>query len=279
MKKNNVISNILGAFNSLVKIIHRRKKFILFVLAHIIVIGLLKQLYDYYTRHHADRNEGFGDLFSNWYQNIGADTDDSGAVKKCRGYCDEKAEYDPPVLYPDFISAEEARYIMTSASPSFSESKVVSGSDTTVRKSQTAWLDKNDPIIAGVIERVCNLTNIPFENAEQLQVVKYEPNGYYNEHHDACCDDRQECIDFEKNGGQRKITMVLYLTDDFAGGATRFPKLNKEYKPAKFSGLMFYPLEKHGNKCHPYALHAGMPVTFGQKYIANVWLRERAYQI
>jgi prolyl 4-hydroxylase len=41
--------------------------------------------------------------------------------------------------------------------------------------------------------------------------------------------------------------------------------------------LLFHPLEKKGGKCHPYALHAGMPVTSGEKYIANIWLREKPY--
>ena len=105
-------------------------------------------------------------------------------------------------------------------------------------------------------------------------MVKYEPNGYYNEHHDSCCDNNDKCKEFTKDGN-RILTMVIYLNDDFEGGATRFPKIDKNFKPKKYSGILFYPMNKNGDKCHTNSLHAGMPVTKGQKYIANVWIREK----
>ena len=71
--------------------------------------------------------------------------------------------------------------------------------------------------------------------------------------------------------------MVIYLTDGFTDGGTFFPKLKKIYKPNKCGGLLFHPLSTNTSKCHPKALHAGMPVTSGIKYIANVWLREKKF--
>ena len=121
---------------------------------------------------------------------------------------------------------------------------------------------------------------MPFENAEDLQVVKYRPSGFYNEHHDSCCEKVKGCEEFVKRGGQRIVTMIIYLNDtnSFEGGATKFPILNKEIKPSKSSGILFYPMEKGGNKCHPKALHAGTSVINGEKYIANVWLRESTFE-
>ena len=43
--------------------------------------------------------------------------------------------------------------------------------------------------------------------------------------------------------------------------------------------VLFYSLEKNGNKCHPLSIHSGTPVISGQKYIANIWLRESAYNV
>jgi prolyl 4-hydroxylase len=201
----------------------------------------------------------------------------------CRGYCAETDPYILPEIYSNFITPNQAHYILEMAKPDFAESKIMSGSDTSIRKSQTAWLPKTDPVVGSIIQRVCGITGVPFDRAEKMQVVKYQPNGYYNEHHDACCDDRPECIEFQRIGGQRVVTMVIYLTDQYEGGATRFINLKKDYKLPKYSGLLFYPLEKNGEngkkKGHPLALHAGMPVLSGEKYIANVWLREEEYNL
>lgn len=204
-----------------------------------------------------------------------------GSTLVYRGYCAETDPYDLPQVHSNFITPNQAQYILDLAKNDFAESKIMSGSDTNIRKSQTAWLDKHDPVIGSIIERVCQMTGIPFENAEKMQVVKYQPNGYYNEHHDSCCENNPECIEFERIGGQRIVTMIMYLTDQYEGGATRFVKLERDYKLPKYSGLLFYPLQRDGEhgkkKGHPLALHAGMPVISGEKYIANVWLREHKY--
>jgi len=198
---------------------------------------------------------------------------------KGRGYSNINADYIHPVLYPDFITPSENNHILSVATPRFAESQLVSRNMDSVRKSETAWLSRDDPIISKIIRRVCDLTNLPFDNAEKMQVVKYDPNGYYNPHYDASCDDCPESVEFEKNGGQRVITMLLYLNDNYEGGETDFPNLHAKYKPAKNTGLLFYSLEKEGNLCHPLSLHAGTPVLSGNKYIANVWLRETAYDV
>ena len=198
---------------------------------------------------------------------------------KGRGYSSIDSEYIYPVLHPDFVTPDENDYILKNAGPMFRESLLVSGSLENVRQSKTAWLSRDDPVVANIIHRVCSLTNLPFENAEKMQVVEYEPNGYYRPHYDASCDDKEECVEFEKNGGQRIVTMLIYLNDQYEGGATHFPKLNTSYKPPKNTALLFYSLEKNGGKCHPLSLHAGTPVISGKKYIANIWLREHAYDV
>ena len=197
---------------------------------------------------------------------------------KGRGYCSIQKPYRKPTVHKQFISNDECAYLRECAEPLFKESKLVSGHMKNVRKSETAWLSKKDPVVAQVISRVCALCDVPFSHAEKMQVVKYGVGDYYHEHFDASCDDREECVEFEKNGGQRVVTMILYLNDDFEGGHTVFPKLRQDVAPVKNNGLLFYSLEEGGAKqCHPLSLHAGKPVKKGTKYIANVWLRERPY--
>jgi prolyl 4-hydroxylase len=187
--------------------------------------------------------------------------------------------YDEPYIINNIITEDEAKYIIYNASSKFDESTILGQVvDHDIRKSKTAWLHKNDDtVILTIMLRIANIVNLPLENAESLQVVRYEPNGYYKEHHDSCCDNTEICNDFIKRGGQRIKTVLIYLNDDFEEGSTYFPLLGKKYKPPKYSAIIFNPLAKNSNKCHPYALHAGLPVKSGVKYIANLWFRESKF--
>jgi prolyl 4-hydroxylase len=196
-------------------------------------------------------------------------------VKIRHGFARADDDYEMPVVHKNLVTPEEASYIIAKAKKSFTESSVVGGFDVSIRKSKTAWLDKDDPTVLSVIKRLTE--GHPVENTESLQVVEYQPGGYYNEHHDSCCEKDEKCDEFVKRGGQRVLTVLVYLNDDFTGGSTRFPNLNRDFKPPKFGGLVFRPLEKGGNRCHPLALHKGTPVESGTKYICNVWVRERKF--
>jgi prolyl 4-hydroxylase len=194
-------------------------------------------------------------------------------------YASMSDPYDEPYIINNIITKEEAKYIIDNASIKFNDSTIAGQIlDTSIRKSKTAWLYKEtDPIIFTIITRIANIVKLPLENTEALQVVKYQPNGYYKEHHDSCCDNNDTCNDFIKRGGQRIKTVLIYLNDDFTEGATYFPVLNKKYKPPKYSAIIFNPLAVNCNKCHPKALHAGLPVASGVKYVANLWFREREF--
>jgi prolyl 4-hydroxylase len=189
-----------------------------------------------------------------------------------------EAPYTRPIVYQNVVSPLEAGYILTMSAKDFVESDTVGGRNIDIRKSQTAWIKKDDPVVSKIIQRVCDIIDYPIENAEDLQVVKYEPGGFYKDHHDSCCDDNDFCRTFSEKSGQRVLTMLIYLNDNFTGGSTTFKNLDLDVKPEKFGGVLFRPLEDGGgNRCHPLALHRGNPIESGVKYICNVWIREKAF--
>lgn len=194
------------------------------------------------------------------------------------GFADISESYTQPVIYDNLVTPEEAEYIINTAKDSFKESKIIGGFDESIRKSKTSWLYRNDPVINNIITRICNLTGSSIKNTEPLQVVQYEPGGFYNDHHDSCCDNNDKCKEFVQNGGQRVLTVLIYLNDDFTGGSTRFSTIGRDYKPAKYGGLVFRPLADNSNKCHPLGLHKGTPVESGVKYVCNLWIRESEYK-
>lgn len=186
--------------------------------------------------------------------------------------------YEDPYIINNIINEQEASHIINKSSLKLNDSRILGETlDTKIRKSKSTWLYKDDPVVMKIMIKIANIVKLPLENAEALQVVKYDPSGYYNEHHDSCCDDHQLCAEFIKRGGQRIKTILIYLNDEFTEGATNFPVLNKKFKPPKYSAVIFNPLATNSNKCHPKALHAGLPVKSGTKYVANLWFREQVF--
>jgi prolyl 4-hydroxylase len=193
-----------------------------------------------------------------------------------RGYCDATAQWDAPVSIDQILTPEECRYIIQKAQNTF-EASVIAGNDkpTDHRRSETAWVSADDPVAQKVLLRACELTGKTLEYCEDLQVVRYRPGMYYREHHDACCDNDPGCRKFDTEGGQRVGTLIVYLNSEFKDGETHFPNLNLKFRPDPGCGLFWRPLSSC-NRCHPKALHAGLPITDGTKYICNAWVRERS---
>ena len=91
-------------------------------------------------------------------------------------------------------------------------------------------------------------------NREAIQVLEYVKNQKYTWHTDASpMPDSKEY--------HRKISVILYLSDDFEGGTTKF--VHQDYKPPIGHALIF-----PSNWCFP---HCGTQVTSGKKRVAVTW--------
>lgn len=193
------------------------------------------------------------------------------------GYAQMKDPYDRPFILKDFMTRDHCQQIINYSRPKLLDSEVIGGKHKNIRNSQQCWIPKNHPLSKTLFDKVSRMFNIPFENGEDLQVVRYEPGQFYNEHHDSCCDSNDKCRAFVKHGGQRVITVLIYLNSEFSDGMTYFKNLDLKVKPDPGSAIVFFPLAKGTTKCHPLALHAGMPVTSGEKWVANLWFRQGAF--
>jgi len=91
-------------------------------------------------------------------------------------------------------------------------------------------------------------------NREGMQVLEYYENQEYKFHHDTANDP-------SLNEYHRKISVVLYLNDEFDGGGTEFA--HQTYKPSPGYGL-FFP----SNWCFP---HSGQKVLSGKKRVIVTW--------
>jgi prolyl 4-hydroxylase len=198
-----------------------------------------------------------------------------------RGFADAESPWEPPQILNDILTPDECKYIIEKATPDFSRSAVVgTGVPDSSRTSETAWISKDDPVARKIFAKALELTGKTIAECEDLQVVRYEPGTFYRAHHDACCDGSQACIDFEKDGGQRIGTLLVYLNSEFTDGETHFPDWNggTKLRADPGSAIFFRPLGTDEPKCHPNALHAGLPISSGVKYVCNAWIRENKFR-
>jgi prolyl 4-hydroxylase len=196
-----------------------------------------------------------------------------------RGFTDKTNPWEPPVIIDSVLTKEDCKYIIEKANSMFTRSTVVGveGADES-RTSETAWIPKDDPVAQKVFNKACELTGKHIGCCEDLQVVRYKPGTYYRAHHDSCCDDSEACKNFETQGGQRIGTLLVYLNDEFTDGETHFPDHGDvKMKAPPGSAIFFRPLANDEPKCHPKALHAGLPISTGTKYVCNAWVREGVF--
>ena len=196
-----------------------------------------------------------------------------------RGFTSASDPWEPPVVVDSVLSKDDCRYIIEKANSLFKPSGVVGveGQDPS-RTSETAWISKDDPVAKKVFAKACEMTGKEMSCCEDLQVVRYKPGTYYKAHHDSCCDGSDACQEFETKGGQRVGTLLVYLNDEFTDGETHFPAHGDvKMKAPPGSAIFFRPLANDTPKCHPKALHAGLPISSGTKYVCNAWVREGTF--
>ena len=110
---------------------------------------------------------------------------------------------------------------------------------------------------------------------EFLSLLRYMPGQEYRPHHDYLDEDAND-YSMVKTCGQRRATLLTYLNEDYDGGETEFPELGIKYRGTTGDSLYFENTDENGRPI-PNSLHAGLPVTSGEKWLATVWIREKPF--
>lgn len=181
----------------------------------------------------------------------------------------------------DILTHEECDELIAQATAKgMSDSAVLSyGTDSITemddshRKSKNAWFaDNSGPIFQKIADFTQVSTMLPIENQEMLQISSYEKDGKFNAHFDACVyEDKAYCDKINNNAGQRKMTLLIYLNDNFEGGETEFVNLNFSMKPKKGNGILFENTDEQQN-IYEESKHQGNTVKNGEKWIATKWV-------
>jgi len=103
--------------------------------------------------------------------------------------------------------------------------------------------------------------------SENYQVMNYGIGGFISPHMDSTNDHWDTMI-----GGGRFMTTMLYLSDVEAGGRTVFPHVNVGVSPVA-GNLLFWNIRENAGTMDIRMIHLGCPVLYGNKWIANKWVR------
>lgn len=180
------------------------------------------------------------------------------------------------------LSPQECDELMTMARPRLKPSTTVdptTGFDmvSTNRTSEGMFfrLEEN-PFIARLDRRISALMQLPVENGEGLQVLRYPEGARSAPHFDFLMPTNAANQASIARSGQRVSTLVIYLNDVKRGGETVFPEIGFGVTPRRGNAVYFEYCDAR-NQLDGRSLHAGSEVTAGEKWVVTKWMRQKKF--
>ncbi|MDI1296108.1 MAG: 2OG-Fe(II) oxygenase [bacterium] len=148
--------------------------------------------------------------------------------------------------------------------------------DGAFRTSETCDLDHSDPFVAPIDAKLNHFTGIDPAHGEPIQGQRYAIGQEFKPHTDYFDPKGADFAKYCAVAGNRTWTLMIYLNEPDAGGATRFPKIGKTVQP-ETGKLLAWNNRIAPDAYNPASLHHGMKVRAGVKYVITKWYRERPW--
>ena len=196
--------------------------------------------------------------------------------------------------YNNFIDHKTCRNIINYSKFKLADSMLVCADgndclDNNYRTSKNTFIGDNDSkSVKSITIKIEKILGIDRSHFEQLQVVHYEPGKQYKEHWDACVSEFiKDCDRNVKQSGQRYATFIIYLNDNYGEGQTCFARINGNKNgycsdkdslkivPKIGKGVLFFNLNADGISAKNESMHAGLPPSYGEKWMCNKWIRTK----
>jgi prolyl 4-hydroxylase len=137
---------------------------------------------------------------------------------------------------------------------------------------------QTDDVVSAIERRLVELTQIPRENGEPIQILFYDKGGEYRPHYDSFDPETYGGAEhIKRGGGQRVASVIMYLNTPYEGGETIFPLADLSVVPEKGKAVLFYNCLPSG-EIDLMSLHGGAPVIEGEKWIATRWLHSGKFE-
>jgi hypothetical protein len=182
-------------------------------------------------------------------------------------------------LYNNFLSDVECALLIWMSNDRLKRSQVVDNQsggeyvDPNRSSHGTYFTVQENAVVANIERRISEITGYPVENGEGIQILRYEEGQEYRPHFDYF-DPNSPAISNQLTNN-RVCTFLMYLNTPEEGGETVFPDAGLSVRAKQGSALQFsYKTPTPDTK----TLHAGSPVTKGEKWVATKWIRRKEYK-
>jgi prolyl 4-hydroxylase len=177
----------------------------------------------------------------------------------------------------NFLSGEECQSIIETATSQLEKSTLLGTQRSGYRTSSSTWLYRNDlPDVVDKIESLVDqITDLPRNHQEALQIVRYGVGEEYKSHEDFWHPNTDYYDEQMARGGQRAWSIMIYLNTVSRGGHTRFSRVDIDIDTEP--GKVLAWKNTIDGELNFDSSHAGMPVEEGEKWVAIKWVREERF--
>jgi len=152
-----------------------------------------------------------------------------------------------------------------------------SNGDASYRTSETGDLSSSEPAVVETEALIATFTGLDPAHGEPLQGQRYAVGQEFKGHTDYFEPTGADFHRFCSVAGNRTWTVMIYLNEPEAGGATRFKAVDKIVQP-ETGKLLAWNNRRPDGSLNPATLHQGMKVRAGVKYVITKWFREREWR-
>ena len=132
--------------------------------------------------------------------------------------------------------------------------------------------ERMDTVTGFVRARIAALADVSVTALEPTQILHYEVGQQFGAHVDFLDINTPALAANVRQHGQRAMTVLVYLNDDYLGGDTAFLDLGSSYKGRKGDALVFWNITETGEPDWR-TRHVGTAPTQGVKWLLSQWIR------
>lgn len=177
----------------------------------------------------------------------------------------------------DFLSADECAAVMALIDVNRRPSTLANyNGDAGFRTSETCDLDANEPIVQEIERKIVAFSKLDPAYGEPIQGQRYAVGQEFKAHTDYFEPQSEDYEKYTSVAGQRTWTVMIYLNEPDAGGATRFKAIDKLVQP-ETGKLLAWNNRRPDGRPNPSTIHHALKVRAGFKYVITKWFRERPW--